>query len=56
MNSLDAKIGGEAIPIGFANSNFEAALLLQPETGMGKEFTAFVIPKICPTIMREEKP
>lgn len=48
VNELDAVyVGG--IPLGFANSTFVAALRSQPESGRGKEFTAFVIPKECPT-------
>jgi len=41
--------GKEAIPLGFANSTFVSALANQPETGWGKEFTAFVIQRECKT-------
>jgi len=38
-----------AITIGFANSSLIKAINNQPLNGMGENFTAFVIPKICPT-------
>lgn len=41
--------GDMAIPLGFANNTLAAALSSQPDSGMGKSFTAFVIPKECPT-------
>jgi hypothetical protein len=48
-DSLNAVYWGEAVPLGFANSSFVDALGRQPEEGGGKLFTAFVIPKNCPT-------
>jgi hypothetical protein len=49
-NDLDAYYFGEnAFPIGFANSSLVIALKNQPESGVGKTFEAFVIPKNCPT-------
>jgi hypothetical protein len=51
-DGLHATIQGEAIPLGFANSSLVAALENQPEYGMGEVFTAFVIPKDCPTVAK----
>ena len=50
-DGLNATITGKAIPLGFANSTFVGALAYRPEEGGGTEFTAFVIPKKCPTIV-----
>lgn len=49
-NQLDAVIYGKAIPLGFANSSLRSALTSRPERGQGSVFTAFVIPKDCPTV------
>ncbi len=49
-DDLNAVIGGQCIPLGFVNQSFVSAIKNQPETGQGFEFTAFVIPKKCPTI------
>lgn len=40
-----------AVPIGFNNSSLVRAVAGQPEDGMGKDFTAFVIPKKCRSII-----
>jgi len=49
-DNLNAIYFGEmAVPIGFANSTLVKAVHKQPENGMGENFTAFVIPKVCPT-------
>lgn len=56
LNQIDAVYWGEAIPLGFANSSLQAAALDQPESGMGEEFTAFVIPKVCPTFKKIDPP
>lgn len=48
-DGLNAKFGGEAIPIGFGNSSFAYALKNQPQKGMGCDFSAFVIPIECST-------
>ena len=45
-----AVIKGQGIPLGFANSSLVNALESRPVTGKGSLFTAFVIPKSCPTI------
>lgn len=50
---LNAVYSGEsAFPLGFANSSLLLAVDRQPEEGMGKEFTAFVIPRECPTMKK----
>jgi hypothetical protein len=45
--------GDNAVPIGFANSTFADAVNSQPKEGMGKEFKAFVIPKVCDSFVKE---
>ena len=40
------------IPLGFENWSLVEAIRNQPQSGMGRRFEAFVIPKDCPT-MRE---
>jgi hypothetical protein len=47
--------GDDAVPIGFANSTLVEAIRNQPEEGMGKVFTAFVIPKNCYTFEKVER-
>jgi hypothetical protein len=44
--------GANAMPLGFHNQEFLAALLCQPENGAGCRFDAFVIPKECPTMKK----
>ena len=51
-DGLQAEIGGEAIPIGFANQSFQHALENRPEEGAGSRFEAFVIPVKCDTITK----
>lgn len=51
-DGLHATIRGKAIPLGFANSSLLEAVIDQPEEGTGKVFTAFVIPKDCPTVIK----
>lgn len=51
-DNLNAVYSG-GIPIGFANSSFARAMREQPESGMGKTFEAFVIPKSCPTMLQQ---
>ena len=49
-DDLNAVYFGEmAIPIGFANSTLVKAVQKQPDNGIGENFTAFVIPKVCST-------
>lgn len=54
INDIDAVHNG-GIPLGIANTSFIDAIINQPENGQGKEFTAFVIPKDCPTF-KEDRP
>jgi hypothetical protein len=51
-DGLHAEFGGPCLPLGFANGSFFSALRNQPEKDWGKEFTAFVIQKECPTMKR----
>jgi hypothetical protein len=56
INELDAIYSGDdAVPIGFANGSLVEAMRNQPESGMGKVFTAFVIPKECETFVKVDK-
>jgi len=52
-NGVDATIGGDAIPLGIDNRAFHDALLHRPKTGLGRTFTAFVIPERCEHITRD---
>ncbi len=54
LDNVRARIGGAAIPLGFANFSFTIALRDRPASGAGECFEAFVIPEICPTIERVE--
>lgn len=45
-------IGGDAVPLGFANSTLVKAVYKQPIEGMGERFEAFVIPVKCPTFKK----
>lgn len=47
-DDLNAVYDG-GIPLGFANSSFLEAVIKQPVNGLGRAFTAFVIPQECPT-------
>lgn len=50
IDDLNAVYFGEtAMPIGFANNSLRRAIYNQPDEGMGEVFTAFIIPKDCPT-------
>lgn len=53
-DGLHAWYSGPATPLGFANSSFVAALGGQPDSGWGTPFTAFVIPKECPTFAKRD--
>ncbi len=56
-DGLNAEYGGDdAVPLGFANSSFSAALRKQPESGWGESFEAFVIPKKCETYKKVSAP
>ena len=54
LDPVNATYSGSAIPMGFANKSLMAALLNQPQNGLGHTFTAFVIPKDCPTFKLKE--
>lgn len=57
LDSLNAVYEGEkAFPIGFANTSFAKAILKQPFEGSGERFEAFVIPKQCPTFLKQKNP
>jgi len=47
------KGGDDVIPLGFANSTLVTAFKNQPDRGWGEHFTAFVIPKQCPTFKKK---
>ena len=50
IDDVNAIYFGEmAAPIGFANNTLVRAVHKQPENGVGESFTAFIIPKTCPT-------
>ena len=50
IDGLNAWYSGDSvIPLGFSNPSFIEAIHKQPETGLGKLFSAFVIPKECDT-------
>jgi hypothetical protein len=53
LNGVNAEYWGEhAVTLGFANVSLGRAILNQPESGKGREFKAFVIPKVCPTMKK----
>ncbi len=52
-DDLVAKIGGDAIPLGFGNRSFIDALEGRPTDGRGSQFQAFVIPTSAPSVMDE---
>jgi hypothetical protein len=51
-DEINAEIGGDAIPLGLANASLALAIRNRPQSGMGKEFTAFVIPREVSSIRR----
>lgn len=53
-DAINAEYSGPCFPLGFNNYSFGPALQKQPESGLGERFEAFVIPKICPTMIRKE--
>lgn len=52
-DGLHAYYTGSSIPLGFSNPHFFLALDMQPEEGLGYEFSAFVIPKECKTFKKK---
>lgn len=55
LDNLNAEFSGPALPLGFHNSSFSHALKNQPEKNWGKDFTAFVIEKNCPTFVNKDE-
>jgi len=53
-DGLHAIYYGNATPLGFVNSSFNHARDRQPQFGAGFEFTAFVIPKVCPSMVHTD--
>ena len=53
-DGLNATYYGNATPLGFTNESFDHAKDRQPEWGNGFEFLAFVIPKVCPTMVHTD--
>jgi hypothetical protein len=52
-DGLNAEIVGDnAVALGFENKSFRQALDQEPDTRPSVEFTAFVIEKNCPSILR----
>lgn len=54
VDNVNAEISKYAIPLGIANSSFLNALLNRPTNGMGIEFDAFVIPRVCSSIVQDK--
>jgi hypothetical protein len=54
VDQINAVYSGHAVPLGFNNISLAAAVRNQPEQGEGEEFTAFIIPKVCPTFKKKE--
>lgn len=55
LDSLYAVISQEAIPIGWDNRSFAAALKQRPIKGDGHGYTAFTIPEECSTVVRLDR-
>ena len=56
LDELNAVYFGDmAVPIGFANNSLAMAIRNQPKQGMGQDFDAFVIPKVCNTFTLVEE-
>jgi hypothetical protein len=47
--------GAYAVPLGILNHSIRKAIFNQPDNGMGYNFEAFVIPKECDTMIKEDK-
>jgi len=54
-NGRDAKLWGKAIPFGLDNFELGRALHRQPESGIGKAVSFFIIPKQSPRISYQEQ-
>jgi hypothetical protein len=56
-DNLQATYSGKyAVPLGFANHSLGRAVKMQPATGWGERFEAFVIEKDCPTFQKTDAP
>lgn len=53
-DEINAVYSGPGVCLGFTNVSFINAVKNQPDTGMGKDFVAFVIPKEVDTIDKVE--
>lgn len=53
IDNLNAEYYG-GTPLGFDNRTLVEAIKQQPNDGLGRNFTAFVIPKQCKTFIRKE--
>ncbi|HWY34505.1 MAG TPA: hypothetical protein VNX68_07655 [Nitrosopumilaceae archaeon] len=47
--------GERCVIFGIHNTSFTQAVLNQPISGQGKDFTAFVLPIKCSTVIKREK-
>ena len=53
INKVDAEYWGESVyPLGMLNEEVRKAIVKQPHQGLGQRYTAFVIPKKCPTMKK----
>ena len=52
IDSLNAVYSGPCVPLGINNMSLRVAVEAQPVVGLGDEFTAFVIAKVCKTAER----
>lgn len=50
-DGINAILRGNCVPLGVANTSFALALYRRPIRGEGKEFTAFVIPEVCESVV-----
>jgi hypothetical protein len=53
LDNINAKYEGPCIPLGITNDSFQIAINHQPISGIGFNFTAFVIPKLCSSFIGE---
>lgn len=53
VDYTNAEYEGDCVPLGFVNKQFVSALKNQPKEGWGDEFTAFVIPEKCNTMIKK---
>lgn len=52
VNDIDAEINSQAIPLGFDNASLVKAIKHRPLDGWGYQFSAFVIPFRCTTVVK----